>query len=1010
MQDGYLPLDERSVAKSLALAMKELSLLDEAKIDEIFGADVFLAENRSNERAREVRFDASTGHFSIIYERGESGRFHEREFSVAYNDLRKNTTAGDILKQTFGNISTDGVKGIVGGRDTQYFAGTVRAIYSAIANDVVNGLYDAGEFNSLYDHTDNRYEFAKNSGRNEAAKSGLHTILEIERRVEDDPNFFRDNFDVDRDGQATPNFTPSRGDVIAGRRNSRAPRTTNPISRLNDENILEGTLYSDISRIPRGTWSKLVRFWDKKPTYGVSKRGTANPFRLLNPLRQWKIIFVLGYQLSTNETYEIWFNTADGMYIVMDYRGSEIAQRTPTLNEAAVNLFRMVAKIQPDDAQHFANSPTDRALMQSFKQTFRSEDKRMAEFVSKYRDAERAGDAHEVTPQHGRSVVQNVVGAAVATHKGYKTAKKFAKDASAFLGGEMYKEVNGYAIERAKRLGPTLPSSHVRGIVTEVDRWVKSLRDNPNYVRSDVADHYRDKVDEIVNRTIRDFDQEVDVVVKDVAGRRGIELPRQVIRVVAGEVKQKAYELGHMPSIDQVAQIVNDSLASSDEVRVGNVGPMSREELDGSKARSPMEVFASNALVRRSNLYKFRNRGRNAEKWQQAISDFSDWASTQQYGYNRDQINAEIENILNRYDVKEDIRTEAGELWDKHEGVRASPISDPQYKVFYGIGRERFVSWAVDNNGYTSETAHREITKILAGAGESIINRENRIKNAGNVWDNSSEVRKSSIYRSRNTHRRLYREAKDEYAKWVSKNNRAYSDEESDEAIRSILMDFDARVEKLIGNTLKESGELKENRSEALVKAAISSMGSHDYDAEYDQIKITPQDINDHRRTVRSVSQQGSNIRDQRARGTMKTLADGIEDRLYIYRDGTRFSKFDIYIAPLINIGRNRKRRLVTPGDPRARWQRVAHFLLGTRYIADFIEGYTIDNRINYEIWYITEPNPTYGKSDQRRTISSYYVFDATSKTLVRKLLPYKRNAEQVIMQKITIYDDPRGS
>lgn len=90
-------------------------------------------------------------------------------------------------------------------------------------------------------------------------------------------------------------------------------------------------------------------------------------------------------------------------------------------------------------------------------------------------------------------------------------------------------------------------------------------------------------------------------------------------------------------------------------------------------------------------------------------------------------------------------------------------------------------------------------------------------------------------------------------------------------------------------------------------------------------------------------------------------------------------------------------------------FNRVKMRLAGTMFKADFIVGFTVNNRINLEVWYVTEPNPEYVQgSPMGKTISSFYLYDVTSEKLIRKWIPYYRNAEQLILQKIGVFDIPQ--
>lgn len=105
-------------------------------------------------------------------------------------------------------------------------------------------------------------------------------------------------------------------------------------------------------------------------------------------------------------------------------------------------------------------------------------------------------------------------------------------------------------------------------------------------------------------------------------------------------------------------------------------------------------------------------------------------------------------------------------------------------------------------------------------------------------------------------------------------------------------------------------------------------------------------------------------------------------------------------------LSRNRK-PIILPTDKPSIWNRIKGFFRGVRYRADFISGYTYSDKVNIEIWYITEPNPDKDwKKDDRKpqTISTFYVFDVTAGVLVRKYIPYYRNALQIAVAKLSAF------
>ena len=144
---------------------------------------------------------------------------------------------------------------------------------------------------------------------------------------------------------------------------------------------------------------------------------------------------------------------------------------------------------------------------------------------------------------------------------------------------------------------------------------------------------------------------------------------------------------------------------------------------------------------------------------------------------------------------------------------------------------------------------------------------------------------------------------------------------------------------------------------------------------------------------------------------TINDLKSAINNDLVSLYSDTRINdtKWTGKIGRLLNAGR--RVPIVLPTDKPTITQRVRMFFQGTRYRADFVTGVSLGDKINVEVWYVTEPNPNANVFDSkgvadaeyhgRATISSFYVFDVTSGTLIRKYLPYHKNALQVAMAKL---------
>lgn len=95
--------------------------------------------------------------------------------------------------------------------------------------------------------------------------------------------------------------------------------------------------------------------------------------------------------------------------------------------------------------------------------------------------------------------------------------------------------------------------------------------------------------------------------------------------------------------------------------------------------------------------------------------------------------------------------------------------------------------------------------------------------------------------------------------------------------------------------------------------------------------------------------------------------------------------------------------KIELPKDKPSTFKRTMMSILGQRHRADFILGYSLSNRVDFEIWYVTEPNPEWSVFNQnvKTTIASYYVYDINSGKVLSRYIPYYRNAVQVVMAKI---------
>jgi len=185
-------------------------------------------------------------------------------------------------------------------------------------------------------------------------------------------------------------------------------------------------------------------------------------------------------------------------------------------------------------------------------------------------------------------------------------------------------------------------------------------------------------------------------------------------------------------------------------------------------------------------------------------------------------------------------------------------------------------------------------------------------------------------------------------------------------------------------------GDRREKRD--AVRAQNSAMG-HDPFAEI---------------TGRAADQQAKDIRNKVKNSpyTKQVLIQDISESIESY-DITRIRHSRIkniiprWLGKTIDrLTRGRKDPRQSPTDVLGGFfSRVKQAYLDREYRADFIIGYTLNNVIDIEVWYITELDP----NGSGRLISSFYVYDVSAEKVVRSHLPYYRNAMQVVGAKLGI-------
>jgi hypothetical protein len=316
----------------------------------------------------------------IINDLGNTIEVRFADFWSVYNDISKYKTNDSILIAVgFVFNSTDPVTG-------EKFSD------HQIKNARKQAKYMAGHFSEYYGKN---YYIPTPQFRNEILFKKLNytkledvpTILGINGKLEIDVQTVTNSKVGATDSSDSLSFediVPTQDAIDFGKIGKDTSRSGMIIQKINNQDIIEGTLYSNISRIKKQTFFSWLRSW-KKDTVGLSPESSG----IFG--RNWKKIFILGYAVSESLFYEIWFNTIDSTYTLHDSRGAIIGRRSQTMFEAIRTLFQQLARAGLSDGE-FLRSGVDKSTMDSFVRAVNGEvDTHMKDMAEREKkDAEKA--------------------------------------------------------------------------------------------------------------------------------------------------------------------------------------------------------------------------------------------------------------------------------------------------------------------------------------------------------------------------------------------------------------------------------------------------------------------------------------------------------------------------------------------------------------------------------------------------------------------------------------------
>ena len=170
------------------------------------------------------------------------------------------------------------------------------------------------------------------------------------------PFKFGDEEDSSSFGPSKTRQSAPKNAVDIGSRN----RKSQQVEKINDESILPGEFYTNMTRIPPSNHSNFLRFWDRDIAAVPSDRA-----RFFG--RKWKKSFIFGYEFSsTGFVYEVWYNSLDSTFSLHDKNAADVTgNRYNTLQEATKALFNAVRQNDPSDFAYMQNDATAASMFKA---------------------------------------------------------------------------------------------------------------------------------------------------------------------------------------------------------------------------------------------------------------------------------------------------------------------------------------------------------------------------------------------------------------------------------------------------------------------------------------------------------------------------------------------------------------------------------------------------------------------------------------------------------------------
>lgn len=676
--------------------------------------------------------------------------------------------------------------------------------------------------------------------------------------------------------------TDHKGDVLSqigidniqmGKRGVKK-RSTAVIGMLNDQEVVPGEFYNDISRIPKHRYTAWLRIW-QKIIHGLSIK------RLIG--RKWKKVFIMGFQFGKNSLIEIWYNAITSTFSVHDYNGVELGKPSATLQEATRLFVTFLLKRYESDVDIFKGNANHVATsyMNSIKHAAHT-DAIEAEREAKLNDTERT------TSRFGfDKKIRNTLNLAreYERRQTEKSKAKWEEKSYDYFkpnskSGQSAREQEDANARRAAKDKAKQAAGYAAGMAGAGVNVATSGASKAGQAAYDA------------------YQKATEPTWKDVTGKKKYD----------DVFNRKKHE---QPEYTQYHQNGINYKQSKDDSGEGSFGPFPR-----------LPILPSPVIVPENRSAIYTADGLNE--------------------YERDQI---FKMAQAHYAALEKAEQQKLKIEKEKKAIKELEKSDLGDVGKNSVVRRKQQLSKEEMDADRAEAEVVEMSKYL----DAIAKRRKDLRN-------------------------------------LEKNNMR--------ALAKRKTKWAALLHDPKDGPLKEALDLTSTKKPNFVDDA------DEYD-NFTPIDFATKELDQEAFSRRKMA-QGSNftlgaIRTSVVEGDIRTY-DKTRSRT-ITRAGW-FGKLlfgATKLGRLIRYGRDKRTHL--PTDTPTWFNKISMVYHGVSFRADFVIGYTFRDEIDIEIWYVSEPDP----SDQKgkKMISSYYVYDITSESIVRANLPYYRNAVTVVLAKI---------